>query len=150
MEKSASSLNRNSFEHEIGYSQSAILANFIFGGFLLLTGVGLAFWLESWVAAYFSVIGLFLIWRAIRRIRNQGPQLKIGSQGIWTVATGFLPWTKAQAIIKVESGHRSATTYLIILAKGSYGEITRIALEGLDVDARNLQAYLNKYAPKQI
>jgi hypothetical protein len=93
--------------------------------------------------------GLLLFWQTIKRIRNQSPQLKIGSQGIWTVKTGFLPWSKAQAVTKVEPSYRAAVTYLIIYARGNLsGEMTRITVSELDVDGRDLQAYLNKYSLK--
>jgi hypothetical protein len=47
MKKPIPNKQDNSFEHEIGYSQSAILFNFVFGMLLLLAGIGLAFWLKS-------------------------------------------------------------------------------------------------------
>ena len=149
MEKANLSKKESDFELEIGYSQSVIITDIVFGVFFLIGGIALGIWSNSWAIIVLPLLGLLSLWQAIKRSRAQGPQLKIGGQGIWTVKTGFLPWNRAKAVIKTEASFRSATTYLIILAKdNSEKEVARMMLRMLDIEERNLQAYLNRYSQR--
>ena len=151
MKKPGFSKKQIEFEHEIGYSQSIILFDILLGLAFLFGGVAFTYWVKWWGGAVVPLLGLFMMWQAVKRGFNQGPQLMIGRRGIWTANAGFLPWGRALSIIKTEAGYRSATTCLIVLNR-TYPEreITRVSIRNLDVDGRTVQAYLNKYSPKQI
>jgi hypothetical protein len=149
VKKASLSKKESDFELEIGFSQSVIITDIVLGCLFLIGGIALGIWSNSWVIIILPILGLLSLWQAIKRSRAQGPQLKIGGQGIWTLKTGFLPWNKAKAIIKTEVSFRSATTYLIILARdNSEKEVARMMLRMLDIEERNLQAYLNRYLPR--
>ncbi|WP_157886777.1 hypothetical protein [Hymenobacter sp. PAMC 26628] len=141
------------FVLEIGFSQSVILFDIVSGLMLLFGGTALAYWLKSWAASFIPLLGFFMIRQATKRGLDQGPQLKIGSSGMWAAETGFLSWGRALPIIKTEMGYRSVATYLIIINR-TYPErkteIARISMRELDVDRRALQQYLDKYSPKQM
>ncbi|WP_460611441.1 hypothetical protein [Hymenobacter terrigena] len=153
MKKPAFSNKEIKLEHEIGYSQSAILFDILIGLALLLGGSALAYWLWSWVALLWPLFGLFLVWQAVKRAFQQGPQFKIGARGIWTVKTGFLSWSRVQLITKTEASYRSVSRDLVIVNRiySNQGlEIARISARELDVDWNTLQMYANKYSPKQL
>lgn len=151
MRKLRFSKSPTKFEHEIGFSQSAILFDVLLGLVFLLGGTALAYWLWSWVALLWPLFGLFLIWQAVKRAFQQGPQFKIGSRGIWTVKTGFLPWSSVQLITKTEASYRSVSRDLVIINRvySNQGlEIARISARELDTDWNILQIYASKYSPK--
>ena len=151
MRKQISNSKQAIYEHEIGYSQSAILFSFVFGGLFLFGGAALGYWLKLWVTGIFPLGGIFTVWQAIKRARDQGPQLKIGRPGIWTVKTGFLPWGQAMPVIKQDIGYRYVASYLVIVNRlNPYKELERIRIEYLDIDIRSLQAYLKEFAPIQM
>ena len=138
------------FDHEIGFSQSVILFDILLGPAFLFGRVAFAYWLKSWWALYIPLLGLFITWQAIKRGFNQGPHLKIGTNGIWTVETGFLPSGKALPAIKTEAGYRSVSTYLVFLNRTCperKTEIGRLSMRELEIDTRTLRAYLNKCSP---
>ena len=141
------------FELEIGFSQSVILFDILIGLAFLFGGSAFAYWIESWWALAVPLLGLFIILQAIKRGLDQGPQLKVGHVGVWSAEFGFLSWGKASPIIKTEVGYRSVSTYLVILNR-TYPEreteIARLSIRELDIDARALQTYLNKYSSKQM
>ena len=129
------------FEVEIGYSQSVILFDILIGSAFLFDGGVFAYWLEWWGAWFIPLLGMFIIWQAIRRGFDQGPQLKIGNSGMWTIKTGFLSWGSALPIIKTEVGYRSVSTYLVLLNRvylERKTEIASVSMRELDIDARIL------------
>ena len=142
---------QTSFELEIGFSQSVILFDILIGLAFLFGGSAFAYWIESWWALAVPLLGLFIIWQAVKRGFDQGPQLKIGYSGIWAAEFGFLPWGRALPIIKTEVGYRSASTYLVILNR-TYPEreieLARLSMRELAIDASELQACLSKYSSK--
>ncbi|GAA3978241.1 hypothetical protein [Hymenobacter antarcticus] len=141
------------FDHEIRFSQSVILFDILIGLVFLFGGAAFTYWLEWWGALFIPLFGLFVIWQAIKRGFDQGPQLKIGNSGIWTAKTGFLPWGRALPIIKTEVGYRSVSTYLVLTNRvypERKTEIASVSMRELDIDARTLQVYLNKYSPNQM
>ncbi|MBU6123241.1 hypothetical protein [Hymenobacter siberiensis] len=139
------------YEYEIGYSQSAILFNFVFGVPLLFGSLVLAFWWRALALLFLSATGLFMVWRAVKMLRNQGPQLKIGYQGIWTVKSSHLPWTRVMAVIKQSTGFRGGVTeHLAIVNRfNPHFDIEQIWIDQLDVDIRSLRVYLKKCASGQ-
>ncbi|MBF9237104.1 hypothetical protein I2I05_06810 [Hymenobacter sp. BT683] len=139
------------YEYEIGYSQSAILFNFVFGLPLSFGSLVLAFWWQAWVFLFISAAGFFMLWRAVKMLLDQSPQLKIGYQGIWTVKTGHLPWTRVMAVMKQSIGFRGGVTeHLAIVNRfNPYIDIEQIWIDELDVDIRSLRVYLKKCASGQ-
>ena len=137
------------YEYQIGYSQGVILGDLLLGFFLLIGGVALSLWIKSWLGLFWSLLGMFSIWQAIKRFRQQGPQLKIGRQGVWSVKTNFLPWGRVLPLVKLEAGYRSVSTYLILFNRlNQRQEIARFNMRELDIDARVLNAYIKEFAPK--
>ncbi|MFC6223578.1 hypothetical protein ACFP2F_10025 [Hymenobacter artigasi] len=139
------------YEHEIGYSQSAMLFNFVFGVPLLFGGVILALWWKEWPLVFLPALGLLMVWQAVKMLLNPGPQLRIGYQGIWTVKSGHLPWTRVMAVIKQSTGFRGGMTeHLAIVNRfNPHFDIEQIWIDQLDVDIRSLRVYLKKCASGQ-
>jgi len=141
------------FELEIGFSQSVILFDILIGLVFLLGGAAFAYWIESLWALLIPLLGTYTIWQTIKRGFNQGPQLKIGYSGIWSAEFGFLSWTKALPVIKTDVGYRSVSTYLVVLDRvypERATEIAKLSVRELDIEIRELQACLVRYAPKSI
>ena len=135
------------FEHEIYYSQSSIVAD----GFLTLLFLGIAIWMavlgNYWGTLFLSGAALFIVIRAVRRARVTGPALKFGRAGIWTEKLGLKTWHQVTATIQVHMGTRgNASNYLSILQRGSTKlELQSISVDDLAVDERTLQVWLKKY-----
>ncbi|GAB3579387.1 hypothetical protein [Hymenobacter daeguensis] len=136
------------YEYEIGYSQSAMLFNFVFGVPLLLGSLIVACWWKEWVFLLLSAVGLYMVWRAVKMLFDQSPQLKIGYQGIWTVKSGHLPWTRVMAVIKQSTGYRGGVTdYMAVVNRfNPHVDIEQVWIDQLDVDIRSLRVYLKKCA----
>ncbi|WP_305021085.1 hypothetical protein [Hymenobacter cheonanensis] len=121
----------------------------VFGFFLFIGGVILSFWIKSWLGLFWPLLGVFSLWQAVKRFRQQGPQIKIGRQGIWSVKTDFLPWGRTLPIVKMELGYRSVSTYLVLLNRfNQHQELAKFNLRELDIDVRTLKMYINELAPK--
>jgi hypothetical protein len=149
MERYQSKSAKIAYEYKIGYSQGAILFDLVFGFFLIVGGVALTFWIKSWVGLFWPALGVFSIWGAVKRFRQQEPQVKIGKQGVWTKKTDFLPWSRVLPLIKAEVSYRSVSTYLVLVNRfNQQQELIRFSVRELDVDARLLQVYIREFAPK--
>gem|GEM_PF-6131855 len=90
-----------------------------------------------------------MLWEAIGRGRQPGPQLKIGRQGIWTFEAGHHPWASVLVEVKTEKNSRSVITWLIIVKRTDpTQEIARLSTDHLDVDVRSLKAHLRRFASR--
>jgi hypothetical protein len=106
-------------------------------------------WIKSWWGLFWPLLGIFSIWQAIKRFRQQRAQIKISRQGIWSIKTGFLPWDRTLPLVKMKVGYRYVSTYLVLLNRFNQSqELARFNIRELDIDARILKAYINELAPK--
>jgi hypothetical protein len=135
------------YEYEIGYSQSVILAEFIFGVLMLFGSVISLLMTKSLMPIFFMLIGAFLIWKATTRFGKQGPQLKIGKQGIWTVETGALPWRRVTLRIEHHMGYRGgvSSSLVIINRLNPNIQMPHFYTSELDIDYYDLQMILRKF-----
>ncbi|RZK38433.1 MAG: hypothetical protein EOO57_04165 [Hymenobacter sp.] len=140
--------NNIDYEYEIEYSQGTILFGLIFGFFLTIGGIFLALWIKSWIGALWPFFGVLSVYRAIKHFRQQGPQLKIGKQGVWTKKTGFMSWAKVTALIKTEVNYRSVTTRIIIINRINKLELASFRVDDLAIDAYSLRTYIDRFSPK--
>jgi hypothetical protein len=139
------------YEYKIEYSKSSIIADVILGTFILVGGLASTFLIRKWIFLWVVLIGLFILWKAIKRSFKQGPQLMIGRAGIWTAATGHLPWSEAVPAFKINTGSRNPTTCFVILNRQSqHIELASFNPEDLDVDSRSLKVYLNEFSPQKV
>jgi hypothetical protein len=149
MKRNGFKSDRIAYKYEISYSQGVILFNLILGLFLIGGGLIFSLWIKSWWGFSWPLLGILSIWQAIKSFRQQGAQIKVSSQGIWSMKTGFLPWGKTLPFVKMEMGYRYVSTYLVLLNRFNQSkELARFSIRELDIDARILEAYINELAPK--
>jgi hypothetical protein len=149
MKRNGFKSDKTAYKYEISYSQGVVLLDLILGLFLIGGGLIFSLWIKSWWGLFVTLLGIFSIWQAIKRFRQQGPQIKISRQGIWSIKTGFLPWGRTLPFVKMEVDYRYVSTYLVLLNRFNQSqELARFNIRELDVDARILKAYINELAPK--
>jgi hypothetical protein len=149
MKRNGFKSGRIAYKYEISYSQGVILFDLILGLFLIGGGLIFSLWIKSWWGLFWPLLGILSIWQVIKRFCQQGAQIKISSQGIWSMKTGFLPWGKTLPFVKMEMGYRYVSTYLVLLNRFNQSqELARFSIRELDIDARILEAYINELAPK--
>jgi hypothetical protein len=149
MKRNGFKSNKIAYKYEISYSQGVILFDLILGLFLIGGGLIFSLWIKSWWGLFWLLLGILSIWQAIKRFRQQGAQIKISRQGIWSIKTGFLPWGRTLPLVKMEVGYRNVSTYLVLLNRFNQSqELARFNMRELDIDARILKAYINELAPK--
>ncbi|WP_084444113.1 hypothetical protein [Hymenobacter roseosalivarius] len=137
-----------SYKYEIGYSQGRIVVDVVIGLFFIIVfGISSKWWMGNvWWLIIWIAIGTFILWGAIKRAKNQGPQIKISYAGIWTKKTGLLSWHRISLQIRQFTTYRSVSYSLVISNRVSGIELISFNTGDLDMNLVELRKIASEFS----